>query len=205
MVQERTDNLWDPPEKPRERGFSGFVTEQLGVSTTAQSKASVFSAICLAADKGEFVAPASETELRRRMALLEVELTPTGGERIQASIGHDDLCDALYLACGPYRNDAGEWSSSMADWIDPRYPLPRRSQSRQLSRRAPHLVDAEGLAIPARPAWQSITGQGLTVPQGLELAAPEDPRVRAVQEQVREAVETTNQEVAKWMTRHRRC
>lgn len=179
---------WDPTlaPKPRRQRFAGFVSQQLGVTTTAQSKPPVWSAIKLAVDKGELIAPASEVDLRREIALLEVELTPTGGERIAASVGFDDLADALSLACVPYKRDTGEWACSLADLTDPRRPLPNVALPPGVAA-SPHVPGPDGLSIPVRPAWQSITGPGLTVPEGLDLA-PLDPALRDVRRRVRGAL-----------------
>jgi hypothetical protein len=195
MVEERGDLGRAIPERPVRRKFRGFITEQLGVTTTAQSKAAVWSGACLAVDKGELIASAQETDLRRELALLEVELTPSGGERIQASTGHDDLADALYLACVPYREHTGEWSSRIADFTDPRFPMHASTGLPPEVAASPHLTDSDGLSIPARPCWQSIVGLALTVPEGLEFSTPVDPRMRAARERVRDVINTQHSEV----------
>jgi hypothetical protein len=190
LVQDRPDSPFEPPVKVKRQRFKGFVTERVGVTTSAQSKAATWSAIRLAVQKGELIAPASETDLRRELALLEVGLSQGGVEKIEASVGHDDLADALYLACAPYkRNGSPEWSCSLADLLDPRKLLPE-SPVPPVVAASEHVAGPDGLMVPRRPAWMSITGAELTVPEGLEFAPPPvDPALREAREQVRRALD----------------
>ncbi len=194
MVEEKG---WDPVRKePRVRRpkFAGFVTERRPVVTSAQSKAATWSAIRLGVDLGQLIAPASEVELRRELALLEVGLTQMGVEKIEAAHGHDDLCDALYLACAPFRRQSGEWTCSLTELMDPRTLLPAVPVPPEVAA-SPHVDGPDGLRIPVRPAWQSITGAGLTVPQGLDFATRVDPWLSEVRAGVRTALSDNNREV----------
>jgi hypothetical protein len=188
LVEEKGDyGVTRSPVKVKRPRYASFVTERRGVMTTAQSKAATWSAIRLAVDCGELIAPASETELRREVTLLEIGLTQTGVERIEASVGFDDIADALAMACLPFRRDSGEWTCALADLTDPRYPLPPAQQVPPVVAASPHVTGPDGLAIPVRPCWQSITGIGLTVPEGLDFA-PVDPRMRETQRRVQGAL-----------------
>lgn len=163
---------WDPTEEaPREirrRRFAGFVTERRPVTTSAQSKAATWSAIRIAVDRGELIAPAGATDLRRELSLLEIALTQGGSEKIEASVGNDDLCDALYLACVPFKHRNGDWTCALAQLTDPRRALPEAEVPPEVLA-APHVSDGE-VSIPVRPVWQSITRADLTVPEQLDLA-----------------------------------
>jgi hypothetical protein len=188
VVQERPDSPFAPPMKVKRRKYQGFVTDKVAVFTSAASKAVVWSAVRLAVDKGELIAPASELELRRELALLEVSLTQAGGEKIEASVGHDDLADALYLACAPFKRlRTGEWSCSLVDILDGRRLLPEVPVPPVVAA-SPHVLGPDGLMVPVRPAWQSITGGDLTVPDGLDFVAPVDPALRNARARVARAL-----------------
>jgi hypothetical protein len=86
------------------------------VTTTQASKAATYGRLRMALEQGRLVIPASATELLRELLLLRVQITQSGGEKIEAGSGHDDLADGLYLACGPYNTPEG-WRSRLGDAI----------------------------------------------------------------------------------------
>jgi hypothetical protein len=188
MVQERGDDFTRPrPKHPPRPRFKGFVTEKVPVTTSVASKAATWSAIRLLIDKGQLLLPASASDLIRELQLLRIDLTPGGNERIEASVGHDDLADALYLAAIPYRlQRGGGWRSSLTDAADLRNSFPMVQAPPQVQA-SPHVPGPDGLMVPARPAWQSIAGAELTVPEGLDFA-PVDPRMRETQRRVQGAL-----------------
>jgi hypothetical protein len=94
-----------------------------GVHTSAPLKSATYSAVRLAFEQGRLVLPASATDLRRELLLTRVQLLQSGGERIEAGTGHDDLADALMLAAGPYKQGE-EWRSRLGDALE-REPLDR--------------------------------------------------------------------------------
>jgi hypothetical protein len=185
---------WDPTAEPPKRRprprYRGFVTRKHAVTTSAASKAATFSMLRLLVDKGQLLFPASATDLIRELQLLRVDLTPGGGERIGApGGGNDDMCDALYLSAIPVPPEEGAgWSSALAQLADARRPLPEVQVPPQVAE-SPHVPGPDGMTVPARPAWQSVKGDALTVPEGLESAGTVDPRLRAIQEQVRGAID----------------
>src|SRR5581483_7306249 len=146
------DVAWDvfaPPKPRRPQRFQSFVTERWPITTSAQSKAAAWSAVRLAVDKGQLIAPSSALELRRELSLLEVELGASGVEKIAAGSGHDDLADSLSLACVPYQRQGG-WGSALADWCDPRRPLPDDVQVPAAVLASEHIETTDGLLIPKR-------------------------------------------------------
>jgi hypothetical protein len=184
VVQEVTSDLWKPPAPRKPQRFQGFITERWPITTSALSKAAAWSAIRLAVDKGQLIAPSSELELRRELSLLEVELGASGVEKIAAGSGHDDLADSLSIACVPYQRRGG-WGSALADWCDPRRALPDDVQVPAAVAASEHVEGPDGLMIPRRPAWQSISGADLTVPEQLDFAEPTgDPVLRELRERI---------------------
>jgi hypothetical protein len=92
------------------------------IHTTAEMKGATYGALRMFMEQGRLALPESATELLRELLLLRVTLTQTGGEKIEAGIGHDDLADALMLASGPYQDSKGAWCSRLGDAIE-RSPL----------------------------------------------------------------------------------
>jgi hypothetical protein len=118
------------------------------VHTDGAVKAATYSAIRLALEQGRLVVPASAVELRRELLLLRVTLLASGGERIEASREHDDLPDALMLACGPYRDGGGAWRSRLGDMLEREPPPVVTEQQRE---RADWVSTGGGARLPAEP------------------------------------------------------
>jgi hypothetical protein len=141
---------------------AGFRTAKRGVHTSAGMKAATYSALRLLVDRERLLLPASATDLLRELLLLRVELTPTGGERIEASSGHDDLADALALSLTPYRDRAGDWCSLIGDLARPG----ERGPAVVTAAAADWVPGPGSMRVPRRPAWLSVRGPGITRPEG---------------------------------------
>jgi len=149
-----------------------FVTRKNPVFVTAEAKAAIYSSLRLLIDQQRLLIPASAGELIRELMLLKVDLSPSGAERIEASSGTDDLCDALGLAQAPFPDRRGRWHTMLANLADPssRLPEPRLPVGAE---DLPTVTTGGGLSLPRRPIWQSPAGRELTVPPGSGL--PEQP------------------------------
>lgn len=149
-----------------------FSTQRNAVTTSAESKAFGYERLRWLADRGQLVLP-REGELLRELAALRVELRPGGFERIEAGAGHDDLCDALYLAAGPYRDRRRQQRSFLADLCD--RPSPEADVE-------PIDVDVvatgSGLQVYRRPPLQSVGGVAVTLPVGAGRRT--DPRLAEI-------------------------
>jgi hypothetical protein len=92
--------------------------------------------------------------------MLRVDLTASGGERVEAGSGHDDLADALMLAMAPHKTEDGHWTTALERWADPR---------RQSSHAAPQQLEIEtaetpgGRLVPRSLTYQSVSGRSLTL------------------------------------------
>ena len=107
--------VFGSPGAPGAPGARHWRTELRPVTTNAELKAATYAALRVALESGGLVLPAAAEELRRELALLRVELMPSGHEHIAAASGHDDLADALMLASLPYRGQDGTWRTVLAD------------------------------------------------------------------------------------------
>lgn len=141
-----------------------FATQLTALHTTSESKAATYSTLRLLMDRGCLVLPASLEALRRELLLLRVDLSPTGSERIEASSGHDDLADGLYLAAGPYRDRDGAWRSRLGDLCDPGNPLPDPWDRVDPPTAGAAVRTADGRLLPftRTPALQSVEGPEVT-------------------------------------------
>ncbi|UJA20586.1 hypothetical protein HJD18_10455 [Thermoleophilia bacterium SCSIO 60948] len=148
-------------------GPSPFVTRKVSIHTTAELKATGYTALRLAIDRGRLLLPASAEDLRRELLLLRVDLQASGTERIEASVGHDDLADALMLATVPHRDKRGRWQTVLG----------------QLIAGEDEPVSAERL-----PVWQSVSGPETTSP-GQTGPPPESPRLKHLRERVGTAID----------------
>lgn len=184
-------------ERPPRRwpGRPTFVTRKLPVHTTAELKAATYSALRLMVDEGRLVIPAAAEELVRELLMLRVDLTPSGTERVEASTGHDDLADALMLACAPHRDGQGRWRSLLGLYADSRRPLPAPAIPPGVDLgRLEYVPTAGGLDVPRRPVWQSVRGPEVTVPPGLELRPAPDPRLERARAAVAAALNPDGEE-----------
>ena len=144
------DPFRDPPTRPRglDREALGFATLKIAAHTSAGMKAAIYSTLRMLVERGQLLLPASATELRRELELLRVDLSPSGGERIQAAAGgHDDLADALALSLGPYQRGR-EWRTIVGD----------------LAGRGSDAAGHRGAHVSTLPAWASIAGAEVTAP-----------------------------------------
>lgn len=175
---------------PAQRAQDGWRTRRLLVHTTAEMKAATYSTLRLLIENGRLVLPASATELLRELLLLRVDLNPGGGERIEASRGHDDLADAIMLACCPFRDRDGRWSSLLGYYADPRRALPAPAVDFAGVEQAMVSTGA-GLMVPRVPILQSVRGREVTVPVGVDLTPRRvvSPALRAMRAAVRDGVQ----------------
>jgi hypothetical protein len=138
---------YKPPQRERP---TAFVTTKNLHHVTAPSKAATYSALRLLVDKQQLLIPRSAEDLIRELLMLRVDLNPSGGERIEASSGHDDMADSLALSLAPHRLDSGEW----------------RTQISRLAERQP-IRAAVGVDEHDPSAYQSVGGSevsGITLP-----------------------------------------
>lgn len=172
------------------RAAAPVVTRAAALFTSAQSKAASYGAARWMMEEGALVLPAGATELRRELELTRVEPLPSGGERIGASTGFDDLADALSFALGPYRTPDGRWRCALADLADPSAPLPAPALPADFElRRLERVRTAGGLEVPVSPVWQSPRGERVTLPGLPRFApAPLDPRLADVRAAVASAL-----------------
>jgi hypothetical protein len=145
-----------------------FATRRVLIHTTGEMKAAAYSTLRLLLDQRRLLLPASAEDLRRELLMLRVDLTPGGSERIEASVGHDDLADALMLALCPYRNKRGRWITYIG----------------QLAQ----AIDADEGDIGRQPVWQSVNGpERSQLPQ--DGIAPLNDRQRDRGERLRARIE----------------
>ncbi len=83
--------------------------------TTAEMKSATYGGLRMLLEQGRLALPLGATDLLRELLLLRVSLNQTGGEKIEAGVGHDDLADSLMLAMGPYQDYDGKWHSRLGD------------------------------------------------------------------------------------------
>ncbi|MDQ3670172.1 MAG: hypothetical protein M3377_07855 [Actinomycetota bacterium] len=147
-------------------------------------KASAYADLRLLIDRESVLIAAAQTELIRELLTLRVDFTPSGTEKIEARVGHDDLADALMLSTGPYRTRSGRWRTMLRDAVEaePLTPAPFEVPG-------PLVKTGGGFELPRQPAWQSTFGPEVSLPPGGEFESGEDPIVRRVRERVREIQE----------------
>jgi len=145
------DPFRSPPTRPRglDREALGFATLKIAAHVNAAMKAAIYSTLRMLVEREQLLLPASATELRRELELLRVDLSPTGGERIQAAAGgHDDLSDALALSLGPYQRGRA-WRTIIGD----------------LAGRGSDAAGHRGASVPTFPEWVSVAGAEVTAPR----------------------------------------
>jgi len=147
-------------------------------------KAAMFGALYGLVQRGRLLIPASAADLIRELRLLEVGLTPGGGETFEASTGHDDLVDALCLALLPHRTRDGRWRTRAQDVVDLPDAAPLRLPPGAWS--GGRAVTGGGLEIPALPTWASPNGAAMTVPREVaEWRPPLAPELAERAERIR--------------------
>jgi Terminase large subunit, T4likevirus-type, N-terminal len=117
----RTPGKYKSPEKPRPRAFT---TKQVLHTTTSASKAAMFGALRILVEKQQLLIPRAAEELIRELQLLRVDLSPSGTEKIEAHVGHDDLAMGLALSLGPHRIAGNEWRTHIARLSEQKSPTP---------------------------------------------------------------------------------
>ncbi len=100
-----------------------FVTQKGEIHVSSQSKAATYGALHILIDRGQLLIPRDADQLIRELLLLQVDITATGQDRIEASSGHDDLPDALSLATVPHSED-GRWRTLLTDLAERSIPRP---------------------------------------------------------------------------------
>lgn len=139
-------------------------TRRVLVTTSAESKSQTYGRLHYLLDRGQLVIP-DDSEFMRELLSLRVEMREHGRLSIQAMAGrHDDLADAAYIACGPYRTRKGAWRSMLTDAAE----LP--SAEVAVESDDPVIATGDGLLLNRRPVVQSVDGEELTVPEGAGLA-----------------------------------
>lgn len=152
-------------------------TDVRGLAFSSAMKAAGYGALKSLVERRALLLPASATELRSELLLLEVGLTRTGAETFEAAgAGHDDLCDALVLSLIPYKNRRGVWRTGAMNVVEgvgmPRPALPAGAWS------AGAVETGGGLRMPRRPVWCNPAGSAMTVPDEVAEWAPKpDPRM----------------------------
>lgn len=183
---------WVPQARPA--GPAGFVTTKIGVHTSAPIKGGMYGALRLLVEREQLLIPTGAEDLRRELALLRVDLSATGQERIEASSGHDDLSDALAFSLVPQRGRRdGRWRTMIGGLAERSLPdsgLPPGALEGLES-----VPAGAGLMVPRRPVWQTPRGTALTVPAGIDLTPRERPseQVQAIRDSLRAAIENTTE------------
>ena len=163
-----------PPLRPLPGAPLPFSTRPLLAHTTAEMKAAAYSALRMLVERERLLLPASATDLLRELLLLRVDLTPSGGERIEASSGHDDLADALMLAAVPYRSKRdGRWHVYLGELADDRQQLPEPRLDGVDLDRLTTVTSGGGVEVPRTPVWASVRGPEVTVPAAAVREYPE--------------------------------
>lgn len=158
---------------------ASFQTRRVKVHTSAELKAAAYSALRLLIEQEQLLLPSSAEDLIRELLMLRVDLSPGGGERIEASSGHDDLADALMLATVPYRDRRGRWRTVIDGLADPRRALPELTAP---AIEGQTVETGGGIEIQRRPPLQSVAGSLVTLPAGAKLKAKNEinPRLEAM-------------------------
>jgi hypothetical protein len=172
---------WTSGEAEQVRHPATVSTAFYPVYTSQEMKAATFSALRLLIERGALIIPATFSELIRELTLLRVELTAGGGERIEASAGHDDLAHAMAFALAPVKARDGRWRVGLSSLADPAADVPPVHLAK---REGVELVrTGGGVELPRVPVLQSIDGGELTGPESDERdqtpAADLSERVRA--------------------------
>jgi hypothetical protein len=162
----------------------GFRTKLNAVTTTAATKSLGFERLRWLADRSQLVL-ARGSDLVRELAALRLELRPGGGEKIEASAGHDDLADSLYVCGAPWRQRGGALRYYLAEAAE------RRSAEADVDPLDERVVATSGgLRLYAQPPIQSVAGEELSLPEGARPARVHpSPQIVAARAAVREALQ----------------
>ncbi|HWF31962.1 MAG TPA: terminase family protein [Solirubrobacteraceae bacterium] len=150
--------------------------ELVFIHTTAGMKGATYGALRMFMEQGRLVLPEDAVELLRELLLLRVTLAQTGGEKIEAGIGHDDLADALMLASGPYQDRAGAWRSRLGDAIE-RSPLTVGGDFGAIET----VSTGAGIVLPKAPVLTKVGGRGSGSRTQPILGGPSDPHAHGAE------------------------
>jgi len=153
----------DAELRRRPRPRPGFRSALVSFTTTAEAKAATASSLRLMLDAGRLLISAESEDLLREMRLASVDLSATGTERISASAGHDDLFDALWLACWPQRQRGGGWTNALAALANPARSLPEPPLA-AAKFATPTVLSGGGRRVPRCPPWVSVAGPEVSLP-----------------------------------------
>jgi hypothetical protein len=131
--------------------------EILFVHTSAELKGATYGMLRMLLEQSRLALPASAVDLLRELLLLRVSLTQSGGEKIEAGVGHDDLADGLMLATGPYQTSSGAWRSRLGDAVE-RTPLMAGGDFD-----CETVATGAGLVLPRVPVLATLGGSRNTV------------------------------------------
>lgn len=144
-----------------------FRAQLRGVSTSAPLKAAAYAELAAAIERERLLIPTSAEDLRRELATLRIELTPTGVERIEApGVAADDLADAAMLATTPYVGADRRWRTRLSSFCNPdkwRGEEPALDGLDLL----PTATTGGGVVIPKHPAWASVASAEVSPPAGV--------------------------------------
>jgi hypothetical protein len=141
------------------------------IHVNAELKSSGYGALRLLIHRGWLLFPASATDLIRELLMLEVEIMPSGLERIET--GGRDFASALMLATGPYHH-RGEWRSVLLElceqWArNTAADVPLEVQA------LPTVRTGGGVDVPRTPAWAGVTDDVVSLPADVELGTARTP------------------------------
>jgi hypothetical protein len=160
------------------------------VATTAATKTAAYGALLGLLERGQLVLP-RHPDLLRQLAGLRFEQGERGFTRIEADdpATHDDISDALALACLPYRPRGAALRCALAEMADPAVAVPDAGAP-ELDE--PIVATGAGLRLYRRPPLQSAAGPELTLPAGARALDPATAGRRRLRDRVLAAT-TTNE------------
>lgn len=176
-------------ERPRE---PAFVTKKISLFNTSASKAAMYSSMRLLFDRQRLLIPASAEQLRRELLMTKATLTESGGERIEAATGHDDLADALGAALGPWQARDKQWRTRIGELATSAREIP--GETVDLGAFPDVVETGGGRLVPIRPAWASVAGPEIS---GEPIFAATPPPLTAAQVAARSALASALAEIEK--------
>lgn len=134
------------------------------VATTRPIKVAAYGMLRWLLERGQLVLP-RDPALLRQLAGLRLELDSRGSGAIEAADAtvHDDVADALAFCALPYRPRGGGVRCELATLIGPAAP-----PDAEVDHTGAPTFTGGGLAVPRRPALQSLAGTALSLPPGAE-------------------------------------
>lgn len=168
------------------------------VATTNQKKTAGYGCLLGLLEQGQLVLP-RHPDLLRQLAGLRFEQGERGFTRIEPESPaiHDDVTDSAMVGTRPRTDRGGAIVCGLAIDARPARAFPDAA--------VPELEEAivttgGGLRLYRRPPLQSVAGAELTLPAGVAVAdstgPPSSPRIRALREVLRAAMENPDEEEA---------